>query len=405
VIPTMDQYDPDVIARCLVDDSISWLNCAPSAFYPIVDEGHLEGYPFRSLRHVVLGGEPIRLGFLDQWLTDHTDVTLTNSYGPTECTDVVASYSYAKEDRFANLPIGKAIPNVDIYILNDRNQLLAPGFAGELCIGGEAVGAGYFNKPELTNTAFIPNPFGTGLLYKTGDIVRLIRNTGGLIEYIGRKDFQVKVRGLRIELGEIETALRQQEGVLDAMVLVEEEHIIAYALCASGSSGGSITGNKPKEIETDGGSLRQGLRSFLPDFMLPNYCIVVDKWPLTPNGKIDRGALPAPMTLAGNEFVAPSSDTEIRVAQIWCDVLNVEKVGMLDNFFDLGGHSLLAARVISKLRREFEVEISLRVLFEMNTVNDIAKYIDQLNWAVESQCHGESLGTNEDGADMEEGFL
>ncbi|MBL4868262.1 MAG: non-ribosomal peptide synthetase [Pseudomonadales bacterium] len=396
VIPVMDQYDPEAIARSLVEESITWLNCAPSAFYPLVEAGDLDGYPFKSLRHVVLGGESIRLETLNQWLwTDHGQVSLMNSYGPTECTDVVAAYSYSTEQKWSSLPIGKAIPGVDLYIINERHLQLAPGFIGELCIAGVAVGAGYLDKLELTEAAFIQNPFGKGLLYKTGDLVRLLRGTDGLIEYIGRKDFQVKVRGLRIELGEIEFTLRQQEGVLDALVMVKEDQIIAYALSAGP--------DKP----IDNAMIKQGLRLSLPEYMVPHLFVIVDKWPLTPNGKIDRKALPDPVGQSPQEFIAPASDSEIRLANIWCDVLNIEKVGILDSFFDLGGHSLLAARVISKLRKEFKVEVSLRVIFEMSTVSEIAEYIDRLNWAMQSQNHGESLGQNqgESGDGVEEGFL
>ncbi|OUS25459.1 hypothetical protein A9Q99_21270 [Gammaproteobacteria bacterium 45_16_T64] len=383
VIPEMDQYDPDTIAKALVKESITWLNCAPSAFYPLVEEGDLQGYPFASLRHVVLGGESIRLPIVNQWLRkDHGHVALVNSYGPTECTDVVASYLYAPggnndADGF-DLPIGQAIPNVQLHIVDERNQRVAPGLVGELCVSGAAVGAGYIGNSELTELSFIENPFGKGLLYKTGDLARL-RPESGQISYIGRKDFQVKVRGLRIELGEIEYALRQQDAVLDALALVDSDSIVAYALLDKSNVG------------MDTRILIDGLHRLLPDYMVPNHLVVVDKWPLTANGKIDRKNLPKYIAQGIQDYVAPTTDTEIRLANIWRDVLNIEKVGVLDNFFDLGGHSLLAARVISKLRKEFSVEISLRVLFEMRTVSDISRYIDRLNWAVQSQTHGSSV--------------
>ena len=386
VIPEMDQYDPDVIANTLASESITWLNCAPSTFYPLVEEGDLRGYPFKTLRHVVLGGESIRLPTIDQWLrTDHGNVTLMNSYGPTECTDVVASYSYSPScssgagDGSVDLPIGRAIPNVELYIVDECNRRLAPGLVGELCVAGDAVGAGYLSNAKLTDVSFINNPFGGGLLYKTGDLARLLPATGQ-ISYVGRKDFQVKVRGLRIELGEIEFAIRQLDTVLDSLALVDGDSIIAYALL------------DPSPSSIDATTIVASLRRSLPDFMVPSHIVILDKWPLTPNGKVDRKKLPQPVTQSGQNYVAPKTDTEIRLANIWCDVLNIEKVGVFDNFFDLGGHSLLAARVISKLRKEFSVEISLRVLFEMRTVSDISRYIDRLSWAVQSQTHGDSFG-------------
>ncbi|OUR88499.1 hypothetical protein A9Q81_23945 [Gammaproteobacteria bacterium 42_54_T18] len=383
VVPDMDQYDPDIIARTLLEESITWINCAPSTFYPLVEEGGLQGYPFTSLRNVVLGGESIRMPVLNQWLrTDHGNVTLINSYGPTECTDVVASYSYAPEASLSttltDLPIGQAIPNVELYIVDERNQRLAPGLVGELCVGGEAVGAGYIGNQELTDVSFVKNPFGRGLLYKTGDLARSL-STSGQISYVGRKDFQVKVRGLRIELGEIEFAIREQDAVIDALAVVDGESIVAYAVLDKSFS----------SIETK--TIIDGLHLSLPDFMVPNNVVILDKWPLTPNGKVDRKKLPQPSSQSVQDYVAPATDSEIMLANIWCDVLNVEKVGVFDNFFDLGGHSLLAARVISKMRKVFSVEISLRVLFEMRTVSEISRYIDRLNWAVHSQAHGSNL--------------
>jgi len=213
----------------------------------------------------------------------------------------------------------------------------------------------------------------------------------GEIEFIGRKDFQVKLRGIRIELGEIENALRRLQGVIDSLTVAINERLISYV----------ITGNSLKESQ-----YKSNLRKHLPDYMVPTAIITLDSWPLTPNGKINRTALPSPDEQPSVEYIAPRNDLEQSLADIWCDLLALDKVGINENFFDLGGHSLLAARAVSKFRHRFNVEIPLRALFELHTIADIASYIKAMQWANDSVELAEETKTDTtETAGREEGML
>ena len=384
VIPEMEDFDLDVVANTIATDQVTVVNCAPSAFYPLVEDGGLQGYPFPSLRFLVLGGEPIRLDALQTWLRQ-CQCTLVNSYGPTECTDVVAYHIYDSQTDAASLPIGKAIKGAELYVVDNADHRLPPGIVGELCIAGSCVGLGYVNKPELTAAAFQDNPYGAGKWYRTGDLVR--QRTDGSIEYIGRKDFQVKIRGLRIELGEIEAALKKLPAVADSLTLVRNEQLVSYVV--------SSTLQSTEQV-------RAQLRQALPEYMVPSAVVTLQNWPLTPNGKVDRKALPDPDHSGRPEYVAPRNETEEKLVEIWKEVLGVDKIGIHDSFFDLGGHSLLAARAVAKFRQVFEVDIQLRSLFELHTVADIAQYLDTMKWAAQTAEQVNS-GVAEEGRD--EGFL
>ena len=389
VIPEMEHYDMEAIADTLHDKQVTVVNCAPSAFYAVAERTSHAGYPFSSMRYLVLGGEPIRVEALKDWL-DASGCQLINSYGPTECTDVVAAYQMQSTSESV-LPIGRPIQNTQLYVTDKLNKLVPEGVVGELCIAGQGVGAGYLNKDELTEAAFQDNPFHNQhsgrRWYRTGDLVRYWPD--GNIEYMGRKDFQVKLRGLRIELGEIESALRQQEGIQDSLTLVMDERLVSYVIAG----------------DIDETALRNRLRSYLPDYMLPAMIIPLAEWPLTPNGKVDRKALPSPDNKPAVEYVAPRNDIEERLAGIWSDVLGIERVGVFDNFFDLGGHSLLAARAVSKFRNEFDVEVPLRALFELHTVADIAEYLQTLMWASESAEKAREEPAEGEDTGRIEGFL
>ena len=386
VMPEMDDYDVEAISGALMADSITVVNCAPSAFYPLVETEGQPGFPFSSLRYLVLGGEPIRMGALRRWLEQPgCRCKVVNSYGPTECTDVVSFY--INQDAAADvLPIGKPVCNTQLYVVNDSGHLLPDGVVGELCVGGDGVGLGYLDRPELNETLFQPNPFGPGQWYRTGDLVRYWQD--GNIEYIGRKDFQIKLRGLRIELGEIEHALRQQPFVQDSLTLVRDDQLVTYVIA-------------PHDFDIQ--ACRTRLRQNLPDYMVPQSVVVLSQWPLTPNGKIDRNALPSPDESSGAPYVAPRNETEEKLVAIWSEVLGVDRIGIHDSFFDLGGHSLLAARAVSKFRQAFDVDIPLRALFELHTVADIAQYLETLKWAAQAaeQAQAEPVS----GEARDEGFL
>ncbi|HEY9134888.1 MAG TPA: amino acid adenylation domain-containing protein, partial [Pseudomonadales bacterium] len=380
ILPEQNHYDDRAIAQLIKAQQITLINCAPSAFYPLVEkreDQNIDLEQLQSLRHVIFGGEPIRMGKLQPWLQHHTfNAEIINNYGPTECTDIAAFYRI--KDPLAYLdkavPLGQPNDNVQLYILNDDKQPVPPGLVGELCISGEGVGAGYLNKAELTNSVFQPNPFVQAkaktdsthdstqdkLLYRSGDLVRC--QAGGPLEFIGRKDFQVKIRGLRIELGEIEYALRQQAQVQDALVLAQDDTLMAY-----------VTG--PASLNDT--PWREQLKNHLPDYMVPSNVVVLASWPLTPNGKIDRKALPKADAHRVQEYIAPRNELEERLAAIWAELLGLERVGVKDNFFEIGGHSLLATRVIARCRETFQIEIPLRNLFDDATLENLAKLIEQ----------------------------
>ena len=365
VLPEADHYDERAFAEIIETEKITLINCAPSAFYPLVEQRPDQEISFQqlsSLRQVIFGGEPIRMNALQAWLeNEFNQAQVINNYGPTECTDIAAFFRVQEPQLYYQdaVPVGRANDNVQLYLLNDDQQMLPQGLIGELCISGEGVGEGYLNKAQLSNAVFIDNPYGEGLLYRTGDLMRQLPS--GDYEFIGRKDFQVKIRGLRIELGEIEWALRQQSGVEDSLVLAFDDSLVGYVI------GDAALDQRP---------WRTLLGRYLPDYMVPNNVLVLPHWPLTPNGKIDRKALPKE---GGVEriYLAPRNDTEQRVARVWSEILGLEKVSVEANFFELGGNSLLAMRILSRLEKGFEAKFRLSMLFNAQSVADVATLIDQ----------------------------
>jgi amino acid adenylation domain-containing protein/non-ribosomal peptide synthase protein (TIGR01720 family) len=366
-VPNLVQYEPSRLVELIAQAHITWINCAPSAFYPLLETSRaLDWQPLSSLRWVILGGEPIQMKLLKDWLNHAKGKsTLINSYGPTECTDVSSAYVVAETD---TVPIGHPIANTRIYILDNRHRLLPQGIPGELCIAGDGVARGYLNRPKLTAEKFIEvELFGKKeRIYKTGDLARWLPD--GNLEFLGRIDNQVKIRGFRIELGEIEAVLAQHDTVKDVAVIVHQtdnnKRLVAY-----------VTVNN-KQLITE---LRDWLKTRLPDYMVPSAFVTLDTLPLTPNGKIDRRAL-EPLSvdsyhLSEKDFVAPRTAEEELLANIWAKVLGIERVGIHDNFFKLGGHSLLATQVISQIRDNFNVELSLRTLFNKPELAALAEIV------------------------------
>ena len=295
--------------------------------------------------------------------------SLWNLYGPTETT--VWSTVWEVEPKYDRICIGRPIANTQAYVLGPSLKPVPVGVAGELYLGGDGLARGYLNRPEITAGSFVNNPFSDrrgSRLYKTGDLVRYLPD--GNIEYLGRIDDQVKVRGFRIEPGEIEAVLREHAGVQQAVVVAREDvpgdkRLVAY-----------VVPNLGFMLTTS--ELHRFLKSKLPDYMIPYAFISLDRLPITPNGKLDRKALPAPeqgRPELAESFVAARNPTEEALAQIWAKVLRLERVGVRDNFFELGGHSLLATQVLSRIRRAFAIEIPLRSLFDSPTVEELALQI------------------------------
>ncbi|MDP4183345.1 MAG: beta-ketoacyl synthase N-terminal-like domain-containing protein, partial [Bacillota bacterium] len=299
---------------------------------------------------------------------------LWNVYGPTETT--IWSTMVRIEEKNRPVIIGKPIANTEVYILDNTLNLTPVGIPGELYIGGDGLARGYLHLPELTKEKFILSPFSSGKekrLYKTGDLVRYMPD--GSIEFVGRIDHQVKIRGFRIELGEVETVLNQNSCIRECVVLAREvlkgeKSLVAYIIPQS----------KVQEDNLEPGKLREYLKGKLPDYMIPSYFVIMDSFPMTPNGKIDRKAMPLPQSSSNrlkNDFIAASNEIEINISKIWKEVLGIEAVGMNDNFFDLGGHSLLLAKVRSKMAKEFKKDISMLDLFNYPTIKSLAKFIEK----------------------------
>ena len=285
---------------------------------------------------------------------------LINMYGITEIT-VHATYRKISSSDVLGCHgsvIGRGIPDLRIYILDAHQQPVPVGVSGEMYIGGAGVARGYLNRAELTAERFIADPFSTttnGRMYKTGDLGRWLAD--GTIEYLGRNDFQVKIRGFRIELGEIESKLSACEGVREAVVLAREDQagdkrLVAYVVPQAG-------------VELSVAALRESLSRELAEYMVPSAFVSLDAFPLTPNGKLDRGALPAPdgSAVLARAYEAPQGEIEEAIAAIWQELLGLERVGRHDHFFELGGHSLLAVQMVSRLRQTLSVDVPLRDVF------------------------------------------
>ncbi|HYH46774.1 MAG TPA: amino acid adenylation domain-containing protein, partial [Thermoanaerobaculia bacterium] len=368
-------YDPAELRTLVERHGITGLNCTPSAFYPLAEEG--DPAALASLRTVVLGGEPIAVGRLERWRRSAAcRAAVINSYGPTECTDVVAFHRLASPEGELPVPLGRPIPGARLWIAgapgsDDCDREPAPiGVAGELWIGGSCVGGGYLGDAARTALQFRPDPYPESpgaRVYRTGDLAR--RLPGGEIEYLGRIDHQVKVRGFRIELGEIEAALRTHPAVREAVVAARGETLVAYVVTRDGALADS--------------DLRSFLSARLPEPMLPGLFVTLPALPLTPSGKVDRRALPDPGRLVyqGDRDTAgsqPSGALEVYLAGLFRDVLKLAEgvtVGVEDDFFALGGHSIAAAVLINRLQDKLGAILYAVALFDAPTVSRLAAYL------------------------------
>ncbi|MGD2087210.1 MAG: amino acid adenylation domain-containing protein [Candidatus Aminicenantes bacterium] len=376
------------------------INCAPSVFYPfVVFNGHDGFKRLQSLLYVFLGGEPIRMDQLMPWLeSGNCRCNIVNTYGPTECTDVVSFYRMPlpgdKNTWPRDIPIGGPVDNVKLYVLDDRQNLLPVGLTGEVCIGGIGVSRGYLNNPELTAEKFVlahsswliadrkvmkrvvkfPMSYELSVvsyIYKTGDLGRWLED--GNIEFLGRIDHQVKVRGLRIELGEIENQLLKHEVVKEIAVAAIADENRGNYLCGYivTPSPGTLTASVVSE-------LKEHLSKHLPGYMIPGYFVRLEELPLTPSGKVDRKALPLPRTEALREiYTAPQNPKEEKLAEIWSEILGMRKdrVSINANFFELGGNSLSAAIMVSKIHRKLNVKVPLAEIFKTPTIRKLSAYI------------------------------
>lgn len=366
--------DNSYLIRTIAEHQITILHFVPSMLQLFLLEPNLERC--HSLREVFCSGEALPLT-LEEHFFDNLDAGLNNLYGPTEAAvdvtfwrSVQPSLSLRSQTQ-STVPIGKAIANMQTYLLDRYGQLVPIGVPGELYLGGVGLARGYFNRPDLTAQRFVPNPFSEepgARLYRTGDIA-CYREDGNL-EYLGRSDLQVKIRGFRIELTEVEAKLRQNPKVREAVAIAQTDGIngqrlVAYVVPKLG-------------IHLSKRELREFVAKQLPDYMVPSIFVVLETIPLSPNGKVDRRSLPIPDDTKNRlevRYVAPKTPTDELLAGIYGEVLGLETVGINDNFFDLGGHSLLATQVVSRIRKLFAVELSVQQIFEHPTIAALGRAI------------------------------
>jgi fengycin family lipopeptide synthetase D len=367
VVPKETYLSPSGLIEYIDRHGISFLKFTPTLFGSIISAPEFENASFKSVRLLMLGGEAIHPADLSRIAATHPHIELMNHFGPTETTigSVACTIDKKELPGFIKRPvIGKPVSNTRCYILGTDGELLPPGCKGELCISGDGVGLGYLNQEKLTSEKFIANPFWEGeRLYKTGDLARWTPE--GDIEYLGRIDQQVKIRGYRVEPGEIEAHLSSYKQISRCVVALKEKEdrsfLVAY-----------YTG-----MQAEASALRAFLAERLPDYMVPSFYIHLDKMPLTPNGKIDRKALPEPELGGDENYAAPSNETEETLAGLWSEILRrpKEKISVEQSFFELGGDSLTANTLILKIQEIFQVTISWPELFAHPTILHLQRLI------------------------------
>lgn len=372
--PTIPEF-----VEVLIGAQVTVANLPSAYWHHWVDElDRLEIKLPPSLRLLIVGSDRVSTDHFKRWQKLFGKrVRWLNAYGPTEATVTATLYEAPTDEEnwhdLASVPIGRPMTNRQTYVLDCSLHPQPTGVAGELFIGGASLACGYLNRPELTAEKFIANPFSSepgARLYRTGDLVRYLAD--GNIEFLGRADDQVKVRGYRIELAEIEALLIRHPAIHACVVVAREDspgdkRLAAYVVAASGSR---VTADE----------LRRFLKEKLPEFMIPATFSFLSELPLTPNGKVDRKTLPAPDLYGVNHdrYIAPRTATETKIAEIWSAVLKADRIGVHDNFFEIGGHSLLAMQLISRAREAFQIELRVRQLFEAPTVSELAQAIEKL---------------------------
>jgi surfactin family lipopeptide synthetase C len=383
---------PEDLSRIIQEQRVNTLFVTTALFNLMIDT---MPQGLSGVEQLLFGGESVSVPHVRRALELLPETQIIHGYGPSECTVFTCCYPIPKQlsENVHSIPIGKPIGDRKVYLLDKDLHRVPIGVSGELYVGGASVARGYLNQPKLTSERFVSNHFIEGdLLYKTGDMAR--RLADGNLEFIGRIDTQVKIRGFRIELAEIETFLIRHPDIKQVVVTMQEDepgnkYLVAYLVT--------------KDNQPTPSTLRNFLKQKLPDYMIPAAFVFLEVFPLTPNGKINRRALPNPDTSQRNlevDFVAPRTPTEQELAKIWAEVLKVKKVGIYDNFFELGGHSLLATQVISRLREAFCLDFSLRYLFENPTIAElaqkaIAQQIEQAENDALAQILGEVDGLSE----------
>ncbi|POX18860.1 non-ribosomal peptide synthetase [Serratia marcescens] len=377
--------DPDYLSRAIEQYGVTTLHFVPSMLQSFLADGQAATRCGQVVR-VMCSGEALPAALVAEFYRRLPQAEWHNLYGPTEAAVDVTAWHCSREAERVSVPIGRPIANTRIYLLDERGQPVPLGAVGELYIGGVQVARGYLHRPELTAERFLADPFAPGgRMYRTGDVARYLAN--GDIEYLGRNDQQVKIRGFRIECGEIEAALAThpavREAVVDARAVGDDKRLVAWVVPAADVA-----------EETLAGALRQHVSAALPDYMVPSAWVVVAALPLSPNGKLDRRALPEPQGAQSQAaYEVPQGEHETLLAAIWRELLNVERVGRHDNFFELGGHSLLAVRLTNRLQ-QMEWQLPLQVLFANPTLLALAQQLRRTDEAlppIEAMPRGAAL--------------
>jgi amino acid adenylation domain-containing protein len=362
------EQDSSYLVNLIAKREVTVAHFGPAMLEMVLEEKEIINC--KHLRQVFCGGEPLLPPILERFF-ERVNADLCNQYGPTETTVDVLFWPCVRDLNRRNVPIGRPISNTMALVLDPYLSPVPVGVPGELYVGGESLARGYLNQPDLTSERFIPNPFAIkagSRLYKTGDLVRQLPD--GNIEFLGRIDNQIKLRGFRIEMGEVESVISQYPDVGEVTVMLREDvpndkRLVAYIVPRQGQ-------------EPAVSQLRTFLKERIPDYMVPSLFIFLDSLPLTSNGKINKRALPAPQGLRPDiaaDYVAPQTPVEQVIASIWQRLLQIEKVGIYDNFFDLGGHSLLTIQVKSELKKALNEDIPVVDLFKYPTINSLAQHL------------------------------
>ena len=349
-----EQVDAGALRQLLIQHPVDIMQTTPSRVQLYLSQEHGED-ALKSFSYIMLGGEAVSAQLVNRLHRINPSAVIVDVYGPSETT----VWSTCADVTYGDVTIGTAITNTQIYILNGV-ELCPEGVAGELCIAGAGVARGYLNRPDLTEEKFISNPFGEGRLYRTGDLARW--RPDGNLEFLGRIDEQVKIRGTRIELGEIDSVLRQLPHIRDCAVIAREDHFGEKALYAF------LTSDRILDLN----HVRSGMKEFLPECMIPAYFSQIESIPLNANGKLDKRALPSDAQLLTQDYVAPQNDAEALLCNIFAEVLNLQRVGVTDNFFDLGGHSLRLIRLLNRLESETQCSLMQRDVYLHPTPRDLA---------------------------------
>lgn len=381
IMPGNFKHTANEICDLIEKHGVRLVDFVPSVFNTVFENSGTKEDPFKerlkSLRYIIQGGEEISEINTRKFLSNYPEIKIINLYGPTEAS-IGCIFHEVEKDGKGKIPIGKPIKNVSYYILDQNGYPLPDGIAGELCLSGVCLASGYFNMPDLTAEKFIYNQNVNKRIYKTGDLVK--RNRNGNIEFLGRIDQQVKIRGYRIELPEIENTMKSFPYFNDVAVKLQEEGnqkwLVAYYVAQN---------NIEKNV------IQDFLKDTLPSYMIPDFFLRLERLPLLANGKLDRKSLPPANSIEETEIVLPETETEAKMVEVWSEVLGIDtnRISIDANFFAIGGHSLAAISLSNKIQRTFDIKVSIKDIFNNNTIRSMASFVDSSAWLT-----GDSLEVN-----------